>query len=230
MNALTVTLNETCDGKGWYTSTKELQLTSFEFCMACRNFQTLHLKVDSQIPRRLLAAADAPPPHPKRLGSTRVPRLRARRVTWNMRTAAEWRNPIFAMMGVECLLLGDAFEGSLEAVVWPPRLKTMEFAKRSRFDQPVDLVEWPASLQRLGFNQPIDRVEFLASLRQLVFYGSSTFNQPIAGVNLPTSLLELDLGVQFNQPIEDIVWPPSLRKLKLGYEFELLIQRVVFQS
>ncbi|CAN0436691.1 unnamed protein product, partial [Ectocarpus sp. 12 AP-2014] len=74
MNALTVTLNETCDGKGWYTSTKELQLTSFEFCMACRNFQTLHLKVDSQIPRRLLAAADAPPPHPKRLGSTRVPR------------------------------------------------------------------------------------------------------------------------------------------------------------
>ncbi|CAM9798897.1 unnamed protein product [Ectocarpus sp. 12 AP-2014] len=202
--------------------------------MACRNYQTLHLKVDSQIPRRLLAAADAPPPHPKRLGSTRVPRLRARRVTWNLQTAAEWRNPIFAMMGVECLFLGDAFEGSLEAVAWPPRLKTLEFAKRSRFDQPVDLVEWPASLQRLGFGNnfdqtPIERAKFPASLQELTF--GHNFNQPIEGTVWPDSLQRLlDLGVQFSQPIEDIVWPPSLRKLKLGYEFELPIQRVVFQS
>ncbi|CAM9959828.1 unnamed protein product [Ectocarpus fasciculatus] len=38
-----------------------------EFCMACRNYQTMHLIVDTAIPRRLLATADAPPPHPKRL-------------------------------------------------------------------------------------------------------------------------------------------------------------------
>ncbi|CAM9581862.1 unnamed protein product, partial [Ectocarpus sp. 12 AP-2014] len=88
LKALTVALNETCNGKSWYTSTKELQLASLELCMTCRHHQTLHLTVDAHTPRRLLAAADAPSPHPKRLCGTRVPRLRARRVTWNVPTAS----------------------------------------------------------------------------------------------------------------------------------------------
>ncbi|CAN0316357.1 unnamed protein product, partial [Ectocarpus sp. 12 AP-2014] len=65
-DALIVSLNETREGKSWYKSTKGLQLASLKFCIACRTCQTLHLKVDTEIPRRLLAAADAPPPHPKR--------------------------------------------------------------------------------------------------------------------------------------------------------------------
>ncbi|CAN0022744.1 unnamed protein product [Ectocarpus sp. 6 AP-2014] len=60
LNALVVALNETCNGKSWYTSTKELQLASLEFCVACRNYQTLHLKVDAQIPRRLLCKGRCP--------------------------------------------------------------------------------------------------------------------------------------------------------------------------
>ncbi|CAN0477151.1 unnamed protein product, partial [Ectocarpus sp. 12 AP-2014] len=68
--------NETRDGNNWYPSTKELQLASLQLCIAYRNYQTLHLKLDSSIPCRLLATADAPPLHPQRLGGTRVPRLR----------------------------------------------------------------------------------------------------------------------------------------------------------
>ncbi|CAN0426918.1 unnamed protein product, partial [Ectocarpus sp. 12 AP-2014] len=89
LDALVVALNETCNGNSWYTSTEELQLASLEFCIACRNCPTVHLKVEAHTPRRLLAATDSPPPHPKRLFQTRVPRLRACRVTWNMVTAAE---------------------------------------------------------------------------------------------------------------------------------------------
>ncbi|CAN0069951.1 unnamed protein product [Ectocarpus sp. 12 AP-2014] len=96
----------TCDRKSWYTSTKEQQLASLEFCMACRSYQTIHLTVDAQVSRRLLAAADAPPPRPERLCETRVTRLLARRVKWNMPTAAELRNPIFAIMDVDCLEFG----------------------------------------------------------------------------------------------------------------------------
>ncbi|CAM9962499.1 unnamed protein product [Ectocarpus sp. 12 AP-2014] len=253
LKALIVTLDETCDGTSWYTSTKELQLASLEFCIECRKCKTLHLKVDATTPRRLLAAADAPPPHPKRLCRTRVPRLRARRVTWNMPTAAELRHPMFALTDVDCLEFDEDFEGSLEAVTWPQRLKRIGFSES--FNEPIDLVEWPPSLQEMifgqefnqplermkfpasletiifseEFNQPIERVRFPASLRQLKIRGLSNFDQPIGGV-LPTSLQQLDLGTRFNQPIQDVVWPPSLQKLNLGFVFDHPIQRVVFPA
>ncbi|CAN0500031.1 unnamed protein product, partial [Ectocarpus sp. 8 AP-2014] len=194
LEALIVALNETCDGTSWYTSTKELQLASLEFCIACRNYQTVHLNVDEQIPRRLLATADAPPPHPKRLCWTRVPRLRARRVTWNMPTAAELRTPIFAMTDVEYLEFGDAFEDRLEAVPWPEHLRTMEFHPDSPFDQPIELVQWPAFLQGLTFG--------------------GDFNQLIErDVVWPASLQQLTFGNRFDHPIEGTVWPNSLQTL-----------------
>ncbi|CAM9717950.1 unnamed protein product, partial [Ectocarpus sp. 13 AM-2016] len=49
LKALTVALNKTCDGESWYTSTKELQLTSLKICMACRTASHVHLKVDARI-------------------------------------------------------------------------------------------------------------------------------------------------------------------------------------
>ncbi|CAN0558407.1 unnamed protein product [Ectocarpus sp. 12 AP-2014] len=167
LNAFYVALGETRDGKSWYTSTKELQLASLEFCMACRAYKTLHLIVDVRIPRMLLAAADGPLRHPKRLSRTRVPRLIARHVTWNMPTAAELRSPIFALMELDHLEFGGAFEGSLEAVTWPRRLESIAFHNFSPFNTPIDLVKWPASLKRLAFgnsfNQPIEHVEFPAT-------------------------------------------------------------------
>ncbi|CAM9464117.1 unnamed protein product [Ectocarpus sp. 13 AM-2016] len=231
--AFTVALNETCDGTSWYTSTKELQLASLEICIACRSYPTVHLKVDDQIPRRLLAIADAPPPKPKRLCWTRVPRLRARHVTWNMPTAAELRTPIFAMTDVEYLEFGMGLKDGLDAVAWPQRLKTIHFHECSPFDQPLELVQWPASLQRItfgaDFNQPIERVGFPASLQQLIFLTSySRFNQSIAGAILPASLQLLALGMAFNQSIEDVVWPASLQQLTFGSTFNQPIEGTVW--
>ncbi|CAM9765425.1 unnamed protein product, partial [Ectocarpus sp. 4 AP-2014] len=254
LDALVVALNETCDGKSWYTSTKELQLASLEFCIACRNYPTVHMNVDERIPRQLLAAADAPPPHPKRLCQTRVPRLQARRVMWNMPTAAELRNPIFAMKDMDFLQLGDAFEDSLEAVAWPRRLKTLEFSRCSPFNKPVDLVQWPVSLQRLtfgrrfnrpiehvswpaslgrvefgeNFDQPIEEVEWPPSLRHLEF--GVRFSQPIQRVRFPASLQQLIFTGAFNHPIEDVAWPSALRQLELGPRFNQPIQRVRFPA
>ncbi|CAN0024580.1 unnamed protein product [Ectocarpus fasciculatus] len=253
LNALIVSLNETCDGKIWYTSTKELQLVSLEFCVACRSYQTVHLKIDSRIPRRLLAAAAAPPPHPTRLFGTRVPRLRARRVTWNMRTAVELKTPLFALTDVDCLEFGKKFEGSLEAVAWPQRLKTIAFFYRSRFNEPIDLVKWPASLQRLVFggsfnrpegplcaadsenfyalfDQPIEGVSWPDSLELLVF--GPIFNQPIEKAAWPASLKQLifDTDSRFNQPIERVVWPTSLQQLTMGEYFNQPIQRAAFPA
>ncbi|CAN0393881.1 unnamed protein product, partial [Ectocarpus fasciculatus] len=81
----------------------------------------------------------------------RVPRLRARGVTWNMPTAGELRTPFFALADVDYLEFGRVFSGSLEAVAWPRRLKVIKFGKISSFDMPIDPVEWAASLQRLVF-------------------------------------------------------------------------------
>ncbi|CAN0429376.1 unnamed protein product, partial [Ectocarpus sp. 12 AP-2014] len=234
LNAFYVALGETRDGKSWYTSTKELQLASLEFCMACRAYKTLHLIVDVRIPRMLLAAADGPVRHPKRLSRTRVPRLRARHVTWNMPTAAELRSPIFALMELDHLEFGGAFEGSLDAVTWPRRLESIAFHNFSPFNTPIDLVKWPASLKRLAFgnsfNQAIEHVEFPASLRQIVFAFFSCFNQPIAGVILPTCLQKLALGASFNHPIEDVTWPPFLQELIFGKYFNQPIQRAKFPA
>ncbi|CAM9852451.1 unnamed protein product [Ectocarpus sp. 8 AP-2014] len=232
LNAFIVGLDETCDGKSWYTSTKELQLASIELCVACRKHQTPHLIVDTEIPRRLLAAADAPPSQPKRLFRTRVPRLRARRVTWDMPTAAELRKPIFAMTDLDCLEFGDDFEGGLEAVAWPQRLKTIEFVATSGFNKRIDLVQWPPSLQRLEFGgsffQPIEGAKFPPSLQDLTFFAG--FNHPIGGAILPSSLLKLDLGSNFNHPIEDVAWPPSLRQLAFGEDFNQPIELATFPA
>ncbi|CAM9635072.1 unnamed protein product [Ectocarpus sp. 4 AP-2014] len=234
LDAVLISLNRMCDGKSWYTSTKELQLASLEFCIACRSYRAIHLTVGAQIPRRLLAAVDAPSPHPHRLCWTRVPRLRVRRVTWNMRTAAMLRTPIFAISEVDCLEFGFAFKGSLEAVAWPRRLKAIKFGHCCWFNMPINLVEWPASLQRLAFgkafNQPIERANFPASLQELAF--GENFMHPIKDVPWPPSLQRLSFGVFFDQPIEEVVWPTSLKQLSidaLGW-FNMPIQRAAFPA
>lgn len=91
LDAFIVALNEP-----WFACTKQLQLASLHFCVECRNVTTLHLRVDVDTPRRLLAAADTVPPEPDKQGSTRVPRLRACRVTWKMSSAAALTRPFHA--------------------------------------------------------------------------------------------------------------------------------------
>ncbi|CAN0340877.1 unnamed protein product, partial [Ectocarpus sp. 8 AP-2014] len=83
--AFVVALNTGCDGNVWYTSTKELQLASLQFCVACRNVPTLHLAVyNTHVPARLWNdhAATEARTGAKRPSTTRVPVFRPRGVTW----------------------------------------------------------------------------------------------------------------------------------------------------
>ncbi|CAM9803120.1 unnamed protein product, partial [Ectocarpus fasciculatus] len=232
LNAIIVALNETCDGTSWYTSTKQLQLASLEFCIACRTHQTLRLEVDAKTPRRLLAAADAPPPHPKRLCGTRVPRLRARRVTWKMPTAAELGDPILAMMDVDYLRFGYDFDGSLDGVAWPQRLKTIKFHYRSRFNQPLELVKWPPCLEKITlgqhFNQPLELVKWPPCLEKITL--GQHFNQPLELVKWPPCLEKITLGEHFNQPLELVKWPACLEKITLGQHFNQPIEGAKFPA
>ncbi|CAM9865815.1 unnamed protein product [Ectocarpus fasciculatus] len=191
--------------------------------MACRTAGHVHLTVNKRVPGRCGGPSpDAPPPHPKRMCWTRVPRPRARRATWDMRTTSQWRNPILALTDAEYLELDDSFRGSLDNVAWPRRLKTIDYSGWSGFNQAIELVKWPTSLQKLTlgerFNQPIEGVSWPDSLRELTFQWH--FNLPNAGVSWLDSLEKLTLGREFNQPIKEICWWVSLRQLTVREEIE----------
>ncbi|CAM9638048.1 unnamed protein product, partial [Ectocarpus sp. 13 AM-2016] len=91
---------------------------------------------------------------------------------------------------------------------------------------------WPDSLQRLvfgeGFNQPVDNVKWPGSLQEVTFGwcdGSdddwmmmfSAFNQPIGSSVWPTSLRRLTLGGDvFSQSLQGLgSWMPNLEVLRL---------------
>lgn len=132
LEAFVVALNMSCDGNVWYTSTKELQLASLQFCVACRNVPTLHLAVkNTDVPARLWNdhAATEAYTGAKRLSTTRVPAFRPREVTWGQ--------PAWFLSDI-CLV----------------------FAKVERFlvrqDTVLDDVVWPCSLKKLSFGESFD--------------------------------------------------------------------------
>ncbi|CAM9970144.1 unnamed protein product [Ectocarpus fasciculatus] len=145
-----------------------------------------------------------------------------------MPTAAELREPVFAMTDVDRLEFGRALEGSLETVAWPRRLRTINLFVCVRFNKQIELVDWPASLQTLvlgcAFRQPIECVEFPPSLQQLQL--GFDFNQPIERVSWPASLRQLTLFGRFNQSIEGTVWPDSLQRLVFGHDFNQPVSNV----
>ncbi|CAN0337444.1 unnamed protein product [Ectocarpus sp. 12 AP-2014] len=149
-----------------------------------------------------------------------------------MPTAVELSIPILTMMDADCLEFGRVFKGSLEAVAWPRRLKAIKFDLSSRFDMPINLVEWPASLQRLVFgkvfHKPIEWVNFPASLQELEV--GDNFMHAINDVPWPSSLRRLSFGAFFDQPIEDVVWPASLKQLAFGGYFNQPTEGVVWRD
>ncbi|CAN0208747.1 unnamed protein product [Scytosiphon promiscuus] len=233
LDAFDVVLNQSCDGRDWFSSTKELQLASLQFCAACRNVATMTLRVDDAIPRSLLAAADAPPPDQKRLCSTRVPRLRARRVLWDLPTAVELRRPMYALADATHLRFGDDFGDTLEGVEWPRGLRGIKIDCNSvSITRLTGGVVWPPSLQQISFgnsfNQSLWRVALPECLRQLKF--GRRFNQSIEEVVWPTSLQQLTFGDSFHQPIREVLWPASLQPLTFGDGFDRQIEGVVWPT
>lgn len=223
VEAFRVVLKDTGDSRHWLTSTKQLQLASFELCKECRDFPTLHLRVDEDTPSGLLAAADAPDPDPGDApganGSPRfLPRVRARGVTWKLASAARLSRPLYALTKAEFIVFGWVFDDGPKAIVWPRRLTLAMFG--TRLYEAIDTIAWPASLQRItfgyDFNQSINGISWPSSLRELSLGG---FDQDIEDAQWPASLKKLKFGLFFNQPVAGVRFPASLRQLIFGRNF-----------
>lgn len=89
---------------------------------------------------------------------------------------------------VTTLAFGDFFNGRLQGVAWPPRLRRLIFG--CHFNQSLVGVVWPNGLRWLTFG--------------------SRFNRPIAGVSLPATLRRVSFGLRFNESLDGIVWPASI--------------------
>lgn len=214
-----VALSQTYDGKEdkpWYASTLDiyLQLTSLEFCIACRNVPVSRVCVEKGTPRSLWSPTTSHSTECSTVGlGTRVPAVRPLRLRWAV--------PM------------DGQEMSVQAVSsWPASLQQLSFWEH--FDQPIAGVVWPVSLQRLSFgsrsrfNQPIARVVWPSSLKQMPF--GTRFNHPIAGVGWPASLEQLSFGYRFNQPILEVLWPASLQQVSFEGRFDQPIAEVLWPS
>ncbi len=223
LEAFRIVLKDTGDRRHWIASTKQLQLASFELCKECRDFPTLHLRVDEDTPRALLGAADAPDPNPGDApgegGSPRsLPRVRARGVTWKLASTVRLSRPLYALAKAEVMVFGWVFDDGPGAIVWPRRLTSAIFG--TRIYEAIDTVAWSASLQRIAFgydfNQSINGISWPSSLRELSLGG---FDQDIEGAQWPASLKTLKFGLFFNQPVAGVRFPASLRQLIFGRNF-----------
>ncbi|CAM9100303.1 unnamed protein product, partial [Hapterophycus canaliculatus] len=230
VDALAVVLNASCDGKGWFPSTRQLQLASLQLCVACRSVPSLRLEVDMTVPHRLWVDPSGQgacsPGHRLQTRPSRVPSARLHTVLWRMPASLlMWSSGVLA--DLKCLIFTDEFNDAVDEVVWPRGLRRLSFGRA--FNQTVVGTSFPTSLIRLdfggSFNQPIDTVPWPGSLEQLSFDGG-LFNQPIEAVAWPQSLTNLTFGFAFNRPIKGVSWPPSLRQLEFGDFFNQPIDDV----
>ena len=192
----------------WFACSKELQLASFHLCMECRNVPTLHLRVDVSTPRRLLPAADSLLSQPDTQDSTRVPRLRALRVTWMMRSVAELSRPIHSSSVLKVLTLGLGSNNTVELCAWwrPPNNQVGS----RRYNQ--GRIERPVSTCKPFIGEELNEDSSGASMTSRVKLKTDpNFNQAIEGVAWPASLQQLTFGNFFNQSIEGVTWPVSLQ-------------------
>ncbi|CAM9624225.1 unnamed protein product, partial [Sphacelaria rigidula] len=166
LDVITIALNQACSGQHPYVSTKNLQLASLQFCLACRFVSTLHVKVGRGTPKRLWAT----PVEEASTAVSRVPLLRARAVTCMGSAPAHFMCSENDVLSNVKHFRGD-FNQPIERVAWPASLKGLEFGER--FDQPIERVAWPASLQEISFDgkfdQPIEHVVWPISLQHIRF-------------------------------------------------------------
>lgn len=232
----------------WYVSTIELQLTSLEFCRACRSVPIFHVIVDNKTPRRLwdpLVAMPHTKPrrqtpltprisgtravHGARVIRSRVPVARAACLTWTLVERVLVESGAMLRWGnMESLKLSaDVSWSELGSMGWPRTLKRLVLDVS--VDVPAQAIVWPANLQELSigrhFNQPVTSVVWPASLQRLSF--GRGLNRSVAGVALPPALQRLSFGKHFNQSVAGVVWPASPQQLSFGDRFNQPIAGIV---
>ena len=229
LDAFIIALNQACDGnRCWYTSTKQLQLASMEFCTACRSVPTLCVNVEKDTPTRLWAggAPGRETRNAKRLSATRVSVVQALEVTWKL-PASALRRMGDVLAKVKRFAFDDAFDGDVRGVVWPCELERLTFGYS--FNQPIKEVAWPESLRYLvirgDFKQPLQGVSWAPSLEGLLLLGILP-HESFCGTVWPASLKHLFFGGGFNHPVDTRTWPPSLQTLHLGAYFNQPIAAV----
>lgn len=243
---LTIALGQATEGK-WYTSTLQLQLVSFQACVACRGVRTLRVTVDKRMPLSLWGNDDSMDDELKTNTVGRLPALRAAGVSWTLPAS------MFAPVLLQAVLLRDvewmqktgvnyvrlrsndaALSGPDELIpsvarsVRSPRIffETMLTFITKENDatvatQSAPSTSWPSALRQLSIGctttERINWVTLPHSLERLALGGC--FDQPIESVAWPASLKKLTLGGCFDQPIADVVWPTSLMQLTFGVSF-----------
>lgn len=191
LDAFIVAINER-----WFACTKQLQLASLSFCKESRNVASLHLRVDATIPGQLLTAADTAPGSPNKRDSTRVPRLRARRVTWKRSSAAMLSRPIHAFSDLEVLKFGPDATSSVQTCAWWRPLKAQ--AGSRYYHEEIGRPLWPGSMWQPFLGEGLNKRNMLKSM---------------------TSVRKTTKEHNFNQSLEGIAWPASIRQLSFGVFF-----------
>ena len=152
---------------------------------------------------------------------SRVPLVRPIGLTWTLRTDGVQ----LISSTPKFMSFDDDFNEPIQGVEWPASLQRLSFG--DRFNRPIVGVVWPASLQQLSFGRRLSSggcfnqpVMGVAWPANLQQLSFGTsFDGPIAGISWPTTLRQLSFGYMFNQPILGVVWPPSLRRLSFGGRF-----------
>lgn len=83
VDIFTVALGEASEGR-WYVSKLELQLASFDICVACRGVRTLRVTVDKYIPLSLWGGDDSRGDSLRAQERRLLPALRAAGVAWQV--------------------------------------------------------------------------------------------------------------------------------------------------
>ncbi|CAM9529905.1 unnamed protein product [Laminaria digitata] len=202
-----IALKQTERGK-WFESTLELQLASFELCVACRGVRTLLVTIGFSIPLSLWGGDDHSDDPLKPTKWRQVPPLRAASVAWIM--------PVDTL--VPTLLESDLQSGrgcfrsvgdDAAVVTWAD----LSDAGRDRLKNAVRLVSWPPSLHRRTIGGP------KRPSRVKGYPFSDLMYWLVESITWSKSLVELNFGYYFNQPIAGVVWPPSLLRLTFGDSF-----------
>lgn len=191
---------------GFLQDIRPVQESCLGLCNACRDGVPVGcIVIEDKVPLRLLSvmlpsgssALDG-------LKATRV--LRPRRV---LKVRWQWQEQypdVPPQTYVSNVDLAD--------VNWPEGIKEAQLVL---FDQALERVAWPKSLERLSFYSNGFVILCGSKLAEFPFPSlrKGLFNHPLQGVEFPSGLREIYLGNSFNQPIDDVAWPNGLERLSL---------------
>lgn len=255
LDILTIALGQATEG-GWYASTLQLQLVSFEACVACRGVRSLLVTVDTHMPLTLWGNDDSvDDPLKAQAKRRRLPALRAAGALWTLPSSmfapillqaallkdVEWMqktgvNYVRSHSKVDALSRGGDSLHLVSRVLGSPRIffetmLTLIISKEhdaGTDTQSSPRVFWPTALRQLSIGcTSTERVDWLALPNSLERLAlGGCFDQPIESVAWPASLKQLTLGGCFDQPIADVVWPASLLQLTFGVSFNQPISHV----